>query len=260
MLESLLKLLGAYWLYEKWLYRNVSRGHMPRHIALILDGNRRWAIQRGWKPWMGHRYGADRVEEILNDIYELGIQTVTLYALSTENLRRSPEELQQLFELIKERAERLLKNPLIHKREVRVKVLGRLHLLPLDVREVLEQLAKATEKYSKHYLNIAVAYGGRSEIVDAVRMIAEKVKQGVITVNSINERTIEEHLYTHGLPQPDPELIIRTSGEERISNFFLWQSAYSELVFQDVYWPEFRRIDLLRAIRTFQRRERRHGT
>ena len=259
MLERLLKLFGAYWLYEKWLYRNVSRGKMPRHIALILDGNRRWAVRRGWEPWIGHRYGADRVEEILDDIYELGIQTVTLYVLSTENLRRKPEELQQLFELIKERAEKLLKNPLIHKREVRVKVLGRLYLLPRDVREALERLERATGEYSRHYLNIAVAYGGRAEIVDAVRMIAEKVKQGIIPINDINEKTIEEHLYTHDLPQPDPELIIRTSGEERISNFFLWQSAYSELVFQDVYWPEFRRIDLLRAIRTFQRRERRHG-
>jgi len=254
-----LKLFGVYWIYEKWLYRTISRGKMPNHIAIILDGNRRWARQRGWKPWVGHRYGADKVEEVLNMIFELGIQTVSLYALSTENLRRNPEEIRELFGLIKERAEKLANNPNIHRNKVRVKVLGRKYLLPSDVREALEKLEKATENYSKHYLNIAIAYGGRAEIVDAVKMIAEKVKQGIISVHSINEKTIEEHLYTRDLPQPDPELIIRTSGEERISNFFLWQSAYSEFVFQDVYWPEFRRIDLLRAIRTFQKRERRMG-
>ena len=259
MIGKLLKLLGIYWLYEKWLYKTVSKGPMPGHIALILDGNRRWAREKGWEPWIGHRYGADKVEEVLDSIFKLGIQTVTIYALSTENLRRNPREVDELFSLIKERAEKLMRNPMIHRNEVRVKVLGRKYLLPKDVREALDRLEDVTKNYSRHYLNIAVAYGGRAEIVDAVRIIAEKVKNGILSIHAIDEKTIEEHLYTRDLPNPEPELIIRTSGEERISNFFLWQSAYSEFVFQDVYWPAFRRIDLLRAIRTFQQRERRLG-
>ncbi len=259
MLRTLLRVLGAYWLYEKWLYGQVKKKPLPRHVALILDGNRRWARRRGWPPWVGHRVGADKVEEVLNYIYELGIETVTLYVLSTENLKRPTEEVKELLNIIKERADELRRNPRIHRNQVKVRVIGRIHLLPRDVRRSLKMLEEATANYSKHFLNIAVAYGGRAEIVDAVRMIAEKTKQGLLSVHSIDEKTIEQHLYTHGLPQPDPELIIRTSGEERISNFFLWQSAYSEFVFQDVYWPDFRKIDLLRAIRTFQQRERRIG-
>ncbi len=259
MLGLLLRVFGVYWIYERWLRHVVSRHPLPKHIAIIIDGNRRWAWRRGWPAWMGHRAGADRLEEILEDTVKLGVETVTLYALSTENLSRSPEEVGELFRLIKERAERMITSNLIHSHRINVRVIGRRHLIPRDVRQVLERLEKATAHYHDHFLNIAIAYGGRAEILDAVRIIAARVKNGLLDVNQIYEKTIEECLYTQGLPHPEPELIIRTSGEVRISNFLLWQSAYSELVFQDVNFPDFRFIDMLRAIRTFQQRHRRFG-
>ncbi|MEM4417738.1 MAG: polyprenyl diphosphate synthase [Nitrososphaerota archaeon] len=259
MLSRLLKLFGVYWIYERWLRHIVLSRPLPKHIAIIVDGNRRWATRRGWPPWVGHRYGADRLEEILEDTLKMGVETITLFALSTENMRRKPEEVGALLSLIKERAEKLERSNLIHSYKVRVRVLGRKEMLPPDVRAALERLERKTSGYSRHFLNLAVAYGGRGEIVDAVRSIALKVKNGLLSVEQIDEKTVEESLYTRGLPHPEPELIIRTSGEVRISNFLLWQSAYSELVFIDVNFPDFRFIDLLRAIRTFQQRSRRFG-
>jgi len=259
LLGTVLRLLGVYLLYERWLSHTVKKGPMPEHVAVILDGNRRWARSKGWPIRLGHQAGADKVEEFLKQAFELGIETITLYALSTENLKRSPEEVAELFQLIKERAEKLATGQEIHRNMVRVNVIGRKQALPPDVRGALARLEASTNTYSKHYLNIAIAYGGRAEIVDAVRAISEKVKLGLLSSDSIDEETVDRHLYTSVIPHPNPELIIRTSGRERISNFLLWQSAYSEFVFQDVYWPSFRRIDLLRAIRTFQQRERTLG-
>ncbi|MCS7137856.1 MAG: polyprenyl diphosphate synthase [Candidatus Caldarchaeum sp.] len=259
MLRSLLTYLGVYWIYERWLYHIVSQKPLPKHVALILDGNRRWAMKRGWPSWLGHRFGADKVEEILSKMLKLGIKTVTLYVLSTENLGRRPEEVAELLRLIRERAERLRNSPDIHKNKVRVKVIGRKEFLPEDVASALTKLEEATKNYDKHFLNLAVAYGGRLEILDAVRTIASEVKSGFLDLDQINEQTFEKHLYTGDVPNAEPDLVIRTSGEARISNFLLWQSAYSELVFQDVYFPDFRMIDLLRAVRTYQHRERRFG-
>ncbi|MDW7978811.1 MAG: polyprenyl diphosphate synthase [Candidatus Caldarchaeum sp.] len=169
------------------------------------------------------------------------------------------EEVAELLRLIRERAERLRNSPDIHKNKVRVKVIGRKEFLPEDVASALTKLEEATKNYDKHFLNLAVAYGGRLEILDAVRTIASEVKSGFLDLDQINEQTFEKHLYTGDVPNAEPDLVIRTSGEARISNFLLWQSAYSELVFQDVYFPDFRMIDLLRAVRTYQHRERRFG-
>ncbi|MEM2910712.1 MAG: polyprenyl diphosphate synthase [Halobacteria archaeon] len=238
---------------------SVKNGPIPKHVALILDGNRRWAKSKGLKHTFGHKVGADVAERVLEWCIDLKIQTVTLYVLSTENLKRGQEELSEILKLIKERAEKLVNDPRIHRNCVKVTIIGRRQLIPDDVREALERLEEATKEYSNYFLNIAVAYGGRAEIVDATKRIALMVKDGSLFVDEIDEKTIESNLYTYGIPNSDPDLIIRTSGEERISNFLLWQSAYSELVFLDIFWPEFRKIDLLRTIRTYQRRNRRFG-
>lgn len=190
---------------------------------------------------------------------ELDIKIITLYVLSTENLDRTNKEVEYLFELIHQRLEKLYNDPRIHKNKMRVKAMGRTELLPDFINDVLRRLDDATKGYDRHYLNIAIAYGGQNELVDAVKKIAARIKDGSININDINKDVIEANLYTAHLPQQSPDLILRTSGEQRMSGFLLWQGAYSELIFMDILWPEFRKIDLLRAIRTFQKRSRRAG-
>ncbi|RLI13630.1 di-trans,poly-cis-decaprenylcistransferase, partial [Candidatus Bathyarchaeota archaeon] len=168
--QTLLK-LGAYDLYERWLELQIKGGPMPKHIGVILDGNRRWARMHGLKPWQGHRAGARKVEELLKWCMELGIRTVTLYAFSTENFKRSPREVAELMRLFEEELRRLRESDLVERYEVRVKAIGRLELLPENVRKLIREVEEATKHYGRHYLNIAVAYGGRAEIVDAVRKI-----------------------------------------------------------------------------------------
>jgi tritrans,polycis-undecaprenyl-diphosphate synthase [geranylgeranyl-diphosphate specific] len=207
----------------------------------------------------GHFHGADAVEKLLDWCEEINIKIITLYVLSAENLARDDAELHYLYDLIKARLEKLYNDPRIHKNRMRVKAIGRVELLPEALKEVLNRLDEATKNYDNHFLNVAIAYGGQDELVDAVKKIATKIKEGSIDVSTIDKDVIESCLYTSHLPQPSPDMILRTSGEKRLSGFLLWQSAYSELVFMDVYWPEFRKIDLMRAIRTFQRRARRLG-
>jgi len=166
------------------------------------------------------------------------------------------DEIMQIAEI---KLRKLLKDENIHKHRVRVKVIGRLNLLPKRLHEIVRQVEEVTKDYNDHFLNVALAYGGREEIVDAAKKIAQKVESGELTPKGINERLFEKHLYTAHLPKQDPDLIIRTSGEERLSGFLIWQCAYSELCFLDIYWPDFRKIDLLRAVRTYQRRKRRFG-
>jgi len=259
MLESALRYLGAYKLYENRLKAQVEADGIPGHIGIILDGNRRWAQDQGVIRGLGHEEGANRAEELLDWCHELRIKTVTLYVLSTENLERAPDELKELFQLIEARLTRLLSDERIVRYRVRVRAIGRLDVLPASIVNLLGEIEEKTSGYSDHYLNIAVAYGGRAEITDVVRSVAEDVKDGRINPDSINEDTISKRLYTSFLPNQEPDLIIRTSGEERMSGFLLWQGAYSELVFVDVFWPAFRLIDLLRAVRTYQKRRRRYG-
>lgn len=224
-----------------------------------MDGNRRWAKRALESSHQGHFRGADAVENLLDWCEELDIKIITLYVLSTENLERDDEELKYLFELIHQRLEKLYNDPRIHKNKMRVKAMGRLELLPESIIGVLKRLDDATKGYDRHYLNVAIAYGGQNELVDAVKKISARIKDGSIGIDDINKDVIEANLYTAHLPQQSPDLILRTSGEQRMSGFLLWQGAYSELVFMDIFWPEFRKIDLLRAIRTYQKRTRRNG-
>jgi tritrans,polycis-undecaprenyl-diphosphate synthase [geranylgeranyl-diphosphate specific] len=224
-----------------------------------LDGNRRWAKKALESNQLGHFRGADAVENLLDWCEELDIKIITLYVLSTENLERGDSELEYLFKLIHQRLEKLYNDPRIHKNKMRVKAMGRLELLPDFINDVLKRLDDATKGYDRHYLNVAIAYGGQNELVDAVKKISARIKDGSIGIDDINKDVIEANLYTAHLPQQAPDLILRTSGEQRMSGFLLWQGAYSELVFMDIFWPEFRKIDLLRAIRTFQKRSRRVG-
>jgi len=259
MLEGFLRAIGAYAVYEWWLDGQIRKQPIPEHLGVILDGNRRWAIARSGIVYEGHHYGAKTSEALLDWCLDLNIKTITLYVFSMENFDRPQEEVDTIFGIIEEEARRLLKDERLHQNQVRVKALGRLDLLPKHLQEVLQEIEHATESYDRHFLNIALAYGGRTEIIDAARKIASDVQEGSVKPDEIDERFFMKYLYTAHLPNPYPDLVIRTSGEERLSGFLLWQSAYSEFCFLDVYWPEFRRIDLLRAVRTYQMRKRRYG-
>ena len=232
---------------------------MPNHIAIILDGNRRWAKRNLIMKLEGHFKGADAVEKLLDWCEELNIKIITLYVLSSENLGRQDDELDYLYDLINARLHKLYNDPRIHKNKMKVKAIGSVELLPDYLRDILNKLEEVTKDYDTHYLNIAIAYGGQNELVDAIKKIGTRIKDGSLDVNQIDKDVIESSLYTSHLPQSSPDMILRTSGEKRLSGFLLWQSAYSELVFMDIYWPEFRKIDLMRAIRTFQKRVRRIG-
>jgi tritrans,polycis-undecaprenyl-diphosphate synthase [geranylgeranyl-diphosphate specific] len=259
MLPTLLRTIGAYKFYEKWLGYQITPGEMPEHVGIILDGNRRWGFEKYGDKLNGHLYGAKTGEDFLEWCLDLGIKTVTLYVFSTENFLRPEQEVSTILKIIEDEARKLITDERIHDHQVHVKAIGRLELLPESLRAVLAEVERVTAGYDQHYLNIAVAYGGRAEIVDAAKRIIDEVKSGILDGSSVDEDMFTKYLYTSHLPNPYPELIIRTSGEERLSGFLIWQAAYSEFVFLDVYWPEFRRIDLLRAVRTYQRRRRRFG-
>ena len=247
-----------YRLYEKYLWLQIKDGPFPVHIGIIPDGNRRWARRFGLKETYGHIYGYEKIKAVLNWIWELGIKATTIYAMSSENcLYRPLEERKHLFELAEKGLRELLEMKEIHEKKVKVRVFGRLDLVPKHIVELARKVEEATKDYDNFVLNIALCYGGRQEILEAVKNISKDVLSGKIKPEEIDEKTFSKYLYTDGLP--DPDLIIRTSGEVRISNFLLWQSAYSELYFCEAYWPDFRKIDFWRAIRSYQKRERRFG-
>jgi len=243
--------------YEWYLWKQIENGPKPRHIGLILDGNRRFAEFHGFKAYMGHEKGAENLEKVLLWFWDIGVEITTIYAFSTENFQRPPEEVREIMRIITESFEDLLKDERIHQNQVKIRAIGQLHLLPDYVQEAIQNAEEGTKDYENYVLNIAIGYGGRAEILDAFRAIAKKIKQGILSPEDITEGIIESHLYTAGLP--DPDLIVRTSGEERLSGFLLWQSAYSELYFVEACFPVFRKIDFWRAIRTFQQRDRRFG-
>lgn len=259
MLKRILSVLGIYKAYEKWLWQQVKSGAPVEHIAIILDGNRRWASEKELNPWLGHKQGAETVENLLEWCIKLNVKFVTLYTFSTENFTRNSQEIQEIMNLAEAKFRKLLTDERIHRNRIHVKVIGRTNMLPDGLQQLIKDVEKTTEHYDNQFLNFAFAYGGRAEIVDAARVIAEQVKAGKLEPEDIHESTFEKYLYTAHMEKQEPDLIIRTSGEERLSGFLLWQSAYSELAFLDVYWPDFRFIDLLRAIRTFQKRKRRYG-
>ncbi|MFQ5657960.1 MAG: polyprenyl diphosphate synthase [Candidatus Methylomirabilales bacterium] len=252
-----------YRLYERSLLREVQQGMLPRHIGLILDGNRRYARELGFlDPLEGHRQGANKLEQVLEWLEELQIRIITIYVLSTENLSRPHGELTRLLDLIEAKMRAVAVDPKIHEKGVRVRAVGQLELLRPSLREAIARAEESTQAYTNFWLNIAVGYGGRQEIADAVRqLLMDRARRGVSLERVLEDVTPEEigkYLYTYDLP--DPDLIIRTSGEVRLSGFLLWQSAYSEFYFCDAYWPAFRKIDILRAIRSYQQRRRRFGS
>ncbi|MFQ5831441.1 MAG: polyprenyl diphosphate synthase [Candidatus Thorarchaeota archaeon] len=248
----------VYRLYEYVLHRQLHKDKAPRHVGIILDGNRRYARQHGLEvPWFGHQKGAQKVMEVLRILWEAGVKVCTLYAFSVENFQRNPDEVNEIMAIAREKFSEVVGNPDVHKHKVRIKAIGRVDLLPEDVQQAIGQAEAETENYSEHILNVAIGYSGRAELVDAVQAIGEKIREGTLDPSMIDEEIIERHLYTNGVP--DPDLIIRTSGEERLSGFLLWQSAYSELYFAQIYWPAVRRIDIWRALRSYARRSRRFG-
>jgi tritrans,polycis-undecaprenyl-diphosphate synthase [geranylgeranyl-diphosphate specific] len=259
MINWLLHKLGVYKIYKWYLLRQIKNKPMPSHIGVILDGNRRWARENGLPIWLGHSTGAEKVKLLLKKCLELKIKTLTLYAFSTENFQRDKQEIDYLMKLFEEKMKEILDSKEIHQNKVRVKFLGKKEMLPVSLQQLMSRIEERTKNYDAYYLNIAIAYGGRAEIIDAIKKLIEDVLENRLKLEKIDEEEINKRLYTSHLPNPYPDLIIRTSGEERLSGFLLWQSAYSEFCFLDTYWPEFRDIDLYRAIRTYQKRNRRFG-
>ncbi len=238
------------------LRKEVLKGRIPRHVAVIMDGNRRWAREMGLDPREGYARGLETLMNLIEWSKELGIKYLTVFALSTENLKRRKKELETLFTIMREALTKVEKKK-PWERGIRLRVIGKLELLPQDLREKIKKVGELSSGADDIIVTAAIAYGGRMEIIEAIRRIASDVKRGVLEPEEIDENLFSRYLMTHELP--DPDLILRTSGEERISNFLLWQSAYSELFFTDVYWPNFSELDFLRAIRAYQLRERRFG-
>ena len=247
-----------YRLYEWYITRDLKPEKIPKHVAIIMDGNRRYSkLQGNIDVVKGHEIGVDTLEKVLDWSIELGIEIITVYAFSTENFNRPPHEVEGLMNLFVTNFKRLVDHEKIHRNEVKVKVVGRTDLIPESVREAIKEAEDATAKYDKRLFNIAIGYDGRMEIIDSIKKIINQVQAGEITVDDVDEDLVSKNLYTEGLA--DPNLIIRTSGEERLSGFLLWQSSYSELYFCETLWPELRKVDFVRAIRSYQERERRFG-
>lgn len=244
-----------YTAYERQLVKGLPGERLPRHVGLMLDGNRRWAKLRGENTEHGHRAGADNIEPLLTWCDELGIEVVTLWLLSTDNLKRSEVELKPLLEIIEDVVDGLAASGR------RLNLVGALGLLPDATRARLQAAVEKTTDAEGLVVNIAVGYGGRQEIVDAFRaMLLDAAERGESLESLADRLTIEnvgDYLYTKG--QPDPDLVIRTSGEQRLGGFLLWQSAHSEFYFCEAFWPDFRRVDFLRAVRAYAERERRFG-
>lgn len=250
--------LGAllYGVYERRLRGHLSQVALPRHVGVILDGNRRWARASGADTHVGHRAGAAKILEFLGWCDELGIPVVTLWLLSTDNLSRPARELDPLLEIIEDVLARIAAT-----RRYRLHAVGALDLLPISLATTLKQLEDATHEVNGSHVNVAIGYGGRREITDAVRsLLLDHAGRGTSIeelAEALDVEHIAAHLYTRG--QPDPELVIRTSGEQRLSGFLLWQSAHSEFYFCEALWPDLRRVDFLRALRAYADRERRFG-
>jgi len=234
----------------------------PNHLGVIMDGNRRFARDLGFLSAIhGHQRGAEKLQEVLQWCRDYEIPVVTVWCFSIENFQRSTEEVEALLGLFEDKAREMAEAPHVHEHRIRVRFIGRLELLPESLRREIERVQEATAKYEQFQLNIAMAYGGRQEIADAFkRHVAERLAAGEPVeeiVEGLDAHSIDPYLYTSG--QPEPDLILRTSGEVRLSGFLLWQSAYSEFYFCDSNWPAFREIDFLRALRAYDERQRRFG-
>ncbi len=234
---------------------DVISGTLPVHIAIIMDGNGRWAKRRGLPRTAGHRAGMESLKRVIKSCTKWGIKYLTVYAFSTENWKRPQDEIDGLMNLLVEYITKELNE--MHQNGVRVRAIGNIEALAQKARQSLEKAEKTTANNDKIYLQIAINYGGRNEIVNMVKSVLDDASQGIINGECIDEKLIAQYLYTSGIP--DPDLLIRPSGELRLSNFLLWQSAYAELVFDNILWPDYCEQDLYRAICSFQKRSRRFG-
>ncbi|WP_340820566.1 polyprenyl diphosphate synthase [Methanolobus sp. WCC4] len=245
--------------YERLLTQEVQSEKVPRHVAIIMDGNRRFARKLGQMTSYGHRRGAEVTENVMEWACEIGVEYLTIYAFSTENFNRGDEEKDKLFDLIKLKFDEIVVDERTHERKMRVHAIGDIEKLPEPLRESIDNVELMTAAYDRFNLNVAIAYGGRQEIIKAVQEIATKVEAGELEPEDIEEDTISNHLYPSGSAAlPDVDLIIRTGGDERVSNFLPWQANGSECAayFCAPFWPEFRKIDFLRSIRVYQSRMR----
>ncbi|WP_338599737.1 polyprenyl diphosphate synthase [Sulfolobus tengchongensis] len=247
-----------YKLYEVVLWNQIRNGPLPNHVGIIPDGNRRWARNNNLTLNDAYFYGYKKLKEVLIWLLELGVKDITVFALSTENCtKREETELTIVMNYIKKGLQDLLEDPIVDKYKVKVNAIGKLDKLPKDLREYIFKVIEKTSSYNSRKLTLAICYGGRQEILDAVVKLLDDYKSGKLDKTNINEETFRKYFYDSELQ--DIDLVIRTSGEVRISNFLLWHIAYSELFFCEAYWPEFRKIDLWRAIRSFQKRKRNFG-
>lgn len=237
------------------LEENINKEHLPKHLAIIMDGNGRWAKQQGFLRSFGHENGTKSVRIVVETCARLGIPHLTLYAFSTENWNRPKLEVELLMNLLINSLKNELKT--LQENNIRLNCIGNLDLLPQSAQKKLKEVIDATKGNSRMILTLALSYGSREEIINTVKIISDKVKNNIISIDAIDESIINEHLYTQNLP--DVDLLIRTSGEHRISNFLLWQIAYAELYFTEVLWPDFKEADLYDAIISYQKRERRFG-
>lgn len=231
--------------------------HQIKHLGIIMDGNRRFAKRLMKNPWQGHEWGARKVESVLDWCLELKIPEVTLWSFSIENMDRPKVEFEYLMNLFEKEFLEVVNKEKIHKNRVKVKVIGRIDLLPDRVSQSIKKAEDATKDYDNFTINFAIAYGGRQEILDATKKLILAAKDPGFNIGNIDEKTYRKYLYTG--TTPDPDLVIRTSGEQRTSGFLIWQAAYSELYFCDKLWPEFEKADLLKAIDEYTHRKRRFG-
>jgi tritrans,polycis-undecaprenyl-diphosphate synthase [geranylgeranyl-diphosphate specific] len=228
---------------------------IPKHVAIILDGNRRFAKKLMLEPWKGHEYGQKKVEELLEWCKDLGVKELTLYSFSIQNFNRPKEEFDYLMVLMKKAFEKFYDDKRIEEHKIKVSVIGRYEMFPKSLVEAIDKIVEKTKHNNGFRLNFALAYGGREEITDAFKKIAKKISDGELSSNDIDEKLVQENLYLSS----EPDLIIRTGGERRTSNFLMWQSSYSEWFFIDKTWPEFTKEDLIQVIAEFEQRERRFG-
>src|SRR3989344_2923949 len=231
------------------------KSRVPRHIGIILDGNRRFSKRLMLKPFMGHEWGAKKLEALFDWCKELKIKELTLYCLSIENFNRPKEEFDYLMSIFRKELKKYEDDERIHKDKVRFNFIGRLYMLPQDIQDSIQRIIEKTKKYNKYQVNFAMAYGGRAEVIDAIKKIAEQLKKGKLNINQINEETFSDYLYM----KDEPDLIIRTGGEKRTSNFLPWQSTYSEFIFLDCLWPEFSKEEFVQCIQEYSARDRRFG-
>ena len=234
---------------------DIDKELMPKHIAIIMDGNRRWAKERGLDTRLGHKQGAETLEKVAKFANQIGLEYLTVYAFSTENWKRTKEEVGALMILLENYLDRFLNRDSL--RNIRVRALGDIDSLSDNLKKKIYNIVEKSKSNTGLTLNIAFNYGGRAEIVEAVKNISTRVQSGEIEIEDINENLISDNLYTKG--EPEPDLLIRPGGELRISNFLLWQLAYTEFLFIDKYWPDFSEVDLLEAIQIFEQRNRKFG-